>query len=138
MWLGYFYNEPISFFLMIPEINQIIKHLNRKLHPFNKLRFLYYKNITRVITKTIGILFAVVPKHQRKGVEATMILSFSKPALSKQFRYTELEMNWIGDFNPTMMKILKQIGATIHKTYVTYRYLFDPSAVFVRALQVKQ
>ncbi len=138
LWFGFYDGEPVSFFLMIPEINQVVKHLNGKMHLLNKLRFLYYKDVRKVITKAVGILFGVVPEHQGKGVEAAMILAFANLACSNNFHYKELEMNWIGDFNPTMMKVLEQIGATIRKTLVTYRFLFDPSIKFERAARVNR
>lgn len=133
LWFGYYDGEPISFFLMIPEINHIIKHLKGKLNWIHKLRFAYSKDLKKIVTKATGLLFGVIPEHQGKGVEAAMIMAFAKLALSVNFRYIELEMHWIGDFNLPMMKVLEQIGVTIRKTYVTYRYLFDPSIVFQRA-----
>jgi len=133
LWFGYYKGEPISFYLMIPEINQILKYMNGKLHLVNKLRFLWYKDVRKVIDKAVGILFGVVPEHRGKGVEAAMIHEFSKVAYSENFQYKELEMNWIADYNPPMMKVLEQIGATVTKTLVTYRYIFDPSIEFKRA-----
>ncbi len=133
LWFGYYKNEPISFYLMIPEINQILKYMNGKMHWFNKLRFLWYKDVKKVITKATGILFGVVPEHRGKGVEAAMIHEFTKVAYSESFRYKELEMNWIADYNPPMMKVLEQIGATVEKTLTTYRYIFDPAIKFERA-----
>jgi hypothetical protein len=60
-------------------------------------------------------------------------MAFARLALSDRFPYRELEFNWIGDFNPSMMHLLDQIGATIIKTHITYRYLFDRTAPFERA-----
>jgi len=78
-------------------------------------------------------VFGVVPEHQRKGVEAAMIVSASKLFQQKgQVPYTELQMNWIGDFNPKMMHVAEQIGAKVYKTHHTYRYLFDRNKEFKR------
>jgi hypothetical protein len=85
------------------------------------------------LTKAFGLIFGIVPEHQRKGVEGALIMSFAKLALSDRFPYKELEFNWIGDFNPSMMHLLDQIGAKIIKTHITYRYLFDRDAPFERA-----
>ncbi len=136
LWFGYYKDEPISFFLMIPEINQILKHMNGRIHLLNKLRFLWYKDVQKVITKAVGLLFGVVPEHRGKGVEAAMIYEFSKIAYSENFQYKELEMNWIADYNPPMNKVLRQIGATVTKRLATYRYLFDPAIPFERAALV--
>jgi GNAT superfamily N-acetyltransferase len=79
------------------------------------------------------MIFGVVPEHQGKGVESAILLRFEKEIKEKGFPYSDLEMNWIGDFNPVMMKFVEQIGGKIYKTHVTYRYLFDRSKEFKRA-----
>jgi len=48
------------------------------------------------------------------------------------FHYTDLEMNWVGDFNPGMMHVAEQVGGKIIKTHITYRYLFDRNVPFKR------
>jgi len=129
---GYYKDEPIAFFIMLPEINQIIMHLNGKMNLIGKLKFKYYQ-LTNSITKAFGVIFGVIPAYQAKGVEGLLIMAFAKIIMSKDLPYKDLELNWIGDFNPSMMKIAEQIGARIHKTHVTYRYLFDRTKEFKRA-----
>lgn len=133
LWFGFYKDEPVCFFLMLPEVNQIIRHLNGKLNLIGKIRFLWYRHFSGELTKAFGQIFGIVPEHQRKGVEGALIMAFAKLALSKDFRYKDLEMNWIGDYNPSMMHLLDQIGARIIKTHITYRYLFDRNAPFERA-----
>ena len=133
LWFGFYKDEPICFFLMLPEINQIVKHLNGKMNLAGKLRFMYYRRLAGGLTKAFGLIFGIVPKYQRRGVEGALITSFAQLALSKRFPYRELEFNWIGDFNPSMMHLLDEIGAKICKTHITYRYLFDRNAEFERA-----
>lgn len=132
MWFAYYDNQPVAFFIMIPEINQIVKHLNGNFGLFNKLRFLYLKR-KKVCTKILGLIFGIVPDQQGKGLEGSLIMSFADIAWSSNFHYKELELNWIGDFNPSMMRVAEQIGANILKTHVTYRYLFDRTKEFKRA-----
>ncbi len=133
LWFGFYRDEPVCFFLMLPEINQIVRHLNGKLNHIGKLKFLWYRHIRKELDKAFGLIFGIVPEHQRKGVEGALIMSFARLAMSKEFPYKELELNWIGDFNPSMMHLADQIGATIIKTHITYRYLFDRNAPFERA-----
>jgi hypothetical protein len=135
MIFTYYQNEPVAFFLMHPEINQIIKHLNGKLNWWGKLKFWYLLK-TGHCTKVLGQIFGVVPEHRGKGLEGAQIMKFAEIAFSPNFNYKEIEMNWIGDFNPVMMKVVEQIGASIAKTYVTYRYLFDRTKEFKRAKRV--
>ena len=48
-------------------------------------------------------------------------------------RFDEIEMDWIGDFNPAMSRVAEQMGGTMYKTHLTYRYLFDRTKPFKRA-----
>ena len=136
LWFGFYRDEPICFFIMLPEINQIVRHLDGNMNQLGKLRFLWHRHVRRELTKAFGLIFGIVPEHQRRGVEGALIMSFARLALSARFPYKELEFNWIGDFNPSMMHLLDQIGASIIKTHITYRYLFDRSALFERAPRV--
>ncbi len=136
LWFGYYKDEPVCFFLMLPEINPIIRKLKGKMNFQGKVKFLWHRHIARTTRRAFGLIFGVVPEHQRKGVEGALIAAFGEIALKPSFPYKELEFNWIGDFNPSMMHLLEQIGATISKTHVTYRYLFDRNAPFERAKRV--
>ncbi len=133
LWFGYYGDEPIAFFLMMPDINQIIRHLNGKFGLWQKMLFFYHLRIKKSITGLIGIIFGVIPEHQGKGLEGALVVSFEKVALRKDFPYTDLELNWIADFNPAMMKVAAQVGGQVRKTHITYRYLFDRSKPFQRA-----
>ncbi len=134
--LAYHKGKPIGFFIMMQDISQIFKNFNGKLNLINKLRFMYQLKVRKRVTRIIGRLFGVVPEHQGRGVEGGLVVAFEKQALGTIFKYTDLELNWIGDFNPTMMKVCEQIGSKIYKTHVTYRYLFDRNAPFERATRV--
>ena len=133
---GYYKNEPVAFFIMMPDINQIIMEFDGKLYMINKLKLIFKIKYTSATDKVIGRIFGVVPEHQGRGVEAGLIKTFEKIVIKPKFHYKDLEMNWIGDFNPIMMKVCEQIGATILKTHITYRYLFDRSLPFKRAKRV--
>ena len=136
VYFAYYKDEPVAFFIMIPDIFQIFKKFNGKLNWFNKLRFIFEFKYRKSINRIIGRIFGIVPEHQGKGLEGGLIMAFEKQALAPGFPYTDLELNWIGDFNPAMMKVCEQIGAVIYKTHVTYRYLFDRNKPFERARTV--
>ena len=133
MVFGYYQNRPISFYLMIPDLYQVTKKFNGKFHLFNKLRLLFDLKVRKVSTRVVGLIFGVVPDFQNKGVADGMILTFEDEVAKAGFQYTDLEMNWIGDFNPTMIKLIEYIGGTVRKTHITYRYFFDRNKTFQRA-----
>jgi len=130
LYYGYYEDDPIAFFIMIPEMNQVFKHVNGKLDLIGKLKFLYYKP---KVQKIFGVVFGVVPEHQGKGVEAAIVRAFSDMAWDDpKFPYQYIEFNWIGDFNPKMMRVCENVGGKIYKTHHTYRKLFDPNRPFER------
>ncbi len=131
LYFGFYKGEPISFFLSLPEINQIFKHVNGKLDWLGKLKFVWYQ-FRKINTKAFGILFGVVPEHQGKGADGAMILAARKVLQDEYKRYVEYEMNWIGDFNPKMITVVEQVGGFVSKTHITYRKLFDDSKPFRR------
>ncbi len=131
IWFGYYNNEPIAFFLSLPEVNQIFKHLNGKLNLIGKLKFLWH-TLLRTNRKAFGVLFGVVPAHQGKGVDGAIIEEFRQLHQVKINRYDEYEMNWIGDFNSKMIRVVEQINAPVVKRHATYRKLFDESKPFKR------
>lgn len=125
-------NKPIAFFIMIPDLYQIIRKFNGNFNIINKLRLLYELKVKKTCTRAVGMIFGVVPEFQGKGVAEGMIVYF-EDEIAKGVNYTDLEMNWIGDFNPRMIKLVKQIGGEVRKTHITYRYLFDREKEFKRA-----
>ncbi|MEJ0034028.1 MAG: hypothetical protein WDO15_28515 [Bacteroidota bacterium] len=131
LWFGFYKGEPVIFFLSLPEVNQVFKYLDGKLDLLGKIKFLWYK-FRKVDRKAFGILFGIVPEHQGKGLDGAIIMHFRKLIQEDYKRYDEYEMNWIGDFNPRMIRVVEQINTEKWKTHATYRYLFDRSRPFKR------
>lgn len=132
IWFAYYEENPVGFFVSIPDVNQlIVKFLNGKLTLWGKLLFLWRKKRKKCKTM-FGIVFGVVPEHQKKGVEIAMIVEARNVIQRGNMPYDELQMNWIGDFNPKMMRVAEQIGAKVYKTHHTYRYNFDREKQFER------
>lgn len=131
--LAHYDNQPIGFFIMIPDINQLITRNNGKMNWFNKIKLILDLKVLKKCNRVIGLIFAVIPEFQGKGIEAGLAMKFAENTEERHFPYSLLEMNWIGDFNPTMMKLVELIGGEIYKTHVTYRYLFNRTKPFHRA-----
>ncbi|MFP4366949.1 MAG: hypothetical protein ACLFQA_07640 [Bacteroidales bacterium] len=136
IWFAYNKDEPVGFYIMIPEVNQIIKHLDGKMDLLGKIKFLYHK-WKKTCKKAYGVIFGVIPRFQGKGIEGGMIMAFADIAVKPGFQYRNLELNWIADFNPAMIKLANQLAFSIYKTHVTYRYLFDREKEFTRAKSLK-
>lgn len=132
LYFAFYKGEPVSFFISIPEINQIFKYVNGKMNWLGKVKFIWH-TFRKTNRKAFGILFGVIPDHQGKGVDGALIMAAKKNFEEKYDRYDEYEMNWIGDFNPKMINVVEQVGAEVVKKHATYRKLFDSSKPFKRA-----
>jgi len=130
IWLAYSKGKPIAIYLMYPDVNMILKHLNGKLNLPAMLRFLCLKR-NGAMTRARGVLMGVIPAFQGRGIEAGIILNLVR-VFEKKPWYTEIEFSWVGDFNPKMRKIFMSVGCKSVKRYITYRYLFDRNAEFKR------
>ena len=133
IWYAYYNNEPIAFFMFLPDANQIFRHLNGKLHLINKLRFLNYKR-KNTITRARGTAAGVVPKFQNSGVESGIFYQM-KQVMDQKPHFKQFELSWVGDFNPKMIALYKATGAYHTKTHHTYRYLFDQGKIFKRYME---
>jgi hypothetical protein len=132
IWFAYHHERPIAMFINLPDLNQWFKYMKGKFHLLNKLYFLYLKKF-KPNHKLTGLVFGVDPEYQGIGIDAFLIAESSKMLQSGEMPYTDYEMQWIGDFNPKMIKIAEKLGDTfISRKLATYRYLFDQSQTFKR------
>lgn len=132
IWYGYYKEEPIAIYMNIPEVNQIFKHVNGKMNLLGKLKFAAHR-FFKTNKKMLGLVYGIVPEYQGKGVDGALIVATGKMVQEEYPRYPLLEMNWIGDFNPKMIRVAEQLEAKVVKTHATYRKLFDPNAEFKRS-----
>jgi hypothetical protein len=130
VWFAYHKGRPVAMWLNIPDINQIVRHLNGQFHLLAKLKFLILK-LRKMCTGMVGVVFGVIPEFQGTGIDYYMIVEGEKEIKSNT-NYRELELQWQGDFNPKMLNISKNLEAEKARTLVTYRYLFDRDAKFER------
>lgn len=129
-WFVYENEKPIAMWMNIPDLNQWIKFFNGKFGLLQKILFLIIKKF-RKNKKMVGLVFGIIPEWQRKGIDGFMIWEGTK-----HFRETtdfiDYEMQWIGDFNPKMIKIAESLETKVTRKLATFRYLFDQTKEFKR------
>ena len=133
IYFAYFNDEPIGFFINLPDLNRVIGPFNGKLNLFNKLRLMWALKRGKA-DRIFGLIFGIMPEHQGKGVESGLIRCMEREVEKGSIRqYKSLELAWIGDFNPVMMRMVESyVCASRHKMHTTYRYLFDRTKEFKR------
>ncbi len=130
IWFAYFNEKPIAFFILFPDLNQILKYFKGNLNLWNKLRFIYFKTIHKM-TRMRAIVGGVHPSYQNSGVESAIFLKLYEVFRRKPW-FKELELSWVGDFNPKMIAIYEALGASKAKVHITYRYLINDKLPFIR------
>ncbi len=137
IYFAFHEDKPIGFFIMVPEINSVIKPLNGKLNFINKLRFIYSLKFKKVSRIAQGVIFGVIPEFRGKSIESGLMNCFVDEMRKGNVSYQWLELAWVGDFNPLMMSMVQRyIRAKKIKNHITYRYNFDREREFERAPRV--
>ena len=122
IWFAYYNDEPIAFVLCLPDVNQILRHVNGKLNLWGKLKFLWYKNRTTIDRLRI-IIMGCKKKYQNHGIESALIRCLQLEVLPRN-TIKGVELAWVGDFNEKMMSIHEATGAKRDKVHRTYRVVF--------------
>jgi hypothetical protein len=131
IWFAYKEGRPVGMVVAFPDLNQVLAHFSGRLNNWVKIiKFLWLKS-GKTITRNRVLLAGVIPEYQNSGVIASLFLQFAI-ATKKRKHFNEIELSWVGDYNPRMRKVYEQIGAVQMKKHVTYRYMLDPSVPFER------
>mgnify|MGYP000847448729 FL=1 len=123
IWFAYSDGEPIAFLIMIPDANEMLKHFNGKISLFGKLKFAYLR-WKGVFTRARITVMGIRPKFQKSGIESAIFWHMEK-VMKKRPNYKEIELSWVGDFNPKMRQLHESVGGYFAKRHITYRYLFN-------------
>src|SRR5690606_30253225 len=84
IWFGYYKEEPVAFYINLPEVNQIFKHVNGKLDLVEKL--LSLRHIWTNTNRTMqGRVLIVVPEQQLKALDGAIIAALSE-MVQKKYR----------------------------------------------------
>ncbi|GAB4541038.1 MAG: GNAT family N-acetyltransferase [Anaerolineae bacterium] len=112
--------EPVGVSVAIPDINQVLKHLDGRLFPLGWLKALWY---ARKITVARLMIMGVIQEYRGRGIEALLIAETLKAAVLNG--YQSIEMSWILENNDMMNRIILSVGqpygAHVYRTYRIYQ-----------------
>jgi hypothetical protein len=135
IWFGYVNEEPAAFMVCVPDVNQIIKHMHGKTHIMAKLKFAYHR-WKGSINRLRVVIMGVKPAFQKLGLESALIMNAHRIVMPLN-HYKEVDLSWVGDFNPKMRALHESTGATLGKKHLTYRCLFNDTKDFKRSTIIK-
>lgn len=122
IWFAYHGTEPIAFEVMLPDINQLFRYFNGKMNLWGKIK-VGLKGKKRIFTRTRITIMGVKPHYQKSGIESALFWHMNT-VMKKNPQYTEVELSWVGDFNPKMRMIHEAVGGVFSKRHLTYRKYF--------------
>jgi len=129
---AYVENEPAGVLFCLPDLNQIIKPFRGKPTWWDLLLFLWRKRNDYewyrkrgILTRGRVILIGVRPRFQKYGLEVGLAMYSMDDA--RKMGFQEIELGWVGDFNPLSRRLQEATGAKPGKIHRTYRYVFDPA-----------
>ena len=76
IYFAYYNDEPIGFFIMVPDLNRVIGSFNGKFGWWNKLRLMWALKVAHKADRVLGLIFGVTPEFHGKGIEAGIIREF--------------------------------------------------------------
>jgi hypothetical protein len=129
---AFYKGQPIGFYISLPELNQIFKHVNGNLNLIGKLKFLYHK-IRKTPNRMTGIIFGVSRAWHGRGVEAAMIVFGEKTIIPEghiQGHGPHLDRRLQPKNDQSSRKFRYHRSG---ESFIHYRYQFDRSKPFERA-----
>lgn len=123
IWFAYYNDEPIAAIICLPDVNQLLKHVNGKLDLWGKVKFLWYSK-TATVDRLRIIVMGCKKKFQNHGIESALIRCLQEEVLPRNV-IKGVELAWVGDFNDKMLALHEATGARQDKIHRTYRYHFN-------------
>jgi GNAT superfamily N-acetyltransferase len=108
--------QAVGWFPAIPNMNEVLIHLNGLRHPWDYLRLLKY---ARYKPKSIAIKSVVVPpEYWDTGVAVLLFAEMGRRAAAKGYTWADLSLT--GEDNTDTWPIAHRLGAKIYKRYRFY------------------
>ena len=109
--------KAVGWFPGVPNMNEVLIHLNGLRYPWDYLRVLKY---SRLKPRCLAIKsVAVVPEHWDTGAGVLLFAEMARRATAKGYLWADLSLT--GDENPDTFPLAHRMGAKIYKHYRFYR-----------------
>jgi GNAT superfamily N-acetyltransferase len=110
--------QAVACFVSIPDLNQVIRHLNGRLTPWG---LLYARARRRRIDTVRVALLGVKKLYRGVGIDLRLLMESWKQRATHRLH---LELAWVLEDNESMIRILQEIGAVAYKRYRLYQKTF--------------
>ncbi len=121
MLLAFVDDEPASFVVCVPDLNEISKETGGRLRWWHYPKLFWFKRRARHLR---SLVYGTKPKFRKMGLEAltfTRGIQYTREAVPS-LEY--LEGAWVSEKNWLMQRSLEALGCRHHKTHRTYKWEF--------------
>ena len=110
-------DQTVGFFPGIPNLNEILIHVNGLRYPWDYLKMLRYRHLqpTGLAIKSVLVL----PEYWGTGVSLMLFSEMLKRAREKGYRWVDLSLT--SEDNPKTPMLAKRMGGKIYKRYRVYQ-----------------
>jgi GNAT superfamily N-acetyltransferase len=109
--------KPIGFFPAVPNMNEVLIHLNGLRYPWDNLKALWY---SRQKSKSASIKSVLVlPEYWGSGAIILLMEEMANRLIERGYNWADLSLT--SDDNPNTPILAEHMGAKIYKRYRVYR-----------------
>ena len=114
-------DQTVGFFPGIPNLNEILQHLNGLRYPWDSLRYLKYKSLQPKCLAIKSVL--VLPEYWGSGVSLMLFSEMLRRAQAKGYQWVDLSLT--SSENPKTPRLAERLGGEIYKRYRVYQIPVD-------------
>ena len=115
-------DEPASFIVCVPDLNELSAETGGRLHWWHYPKLLRFKKRARHLRTTV---YGTLPKYRKMGLEALTFVRGIQMTKAAAPTLDYLEGTWVSEKNWLMQRSLEALGCYHHKTHRTYRWEVD-------------
>lgn len=108
--------EPAGMIIIVPDYNEVMKHLHGKLGVLGILKFLWYK---RKIKGVRLMILGVKKEFRQQGLESLLYYEAAKAMRTHGF--THCEFSWILEDNTMTNRAARSMNGTLYRKYRVYQ-----------------
>ena len=112
--------KPIGFFPALPNMNEVLIHINGLRYPWDYLKAAWYSRKEPASASIKSVL--VLPEYWGSGVAILLFAEMMKRLIASGYEW--FDMSLTSDDNPRTPVLAERMGAKVYKRYQVYRLHF--------------
>jgi hypothetical protein len=107
--------ETVGFLGLLPDMNQVLRHMRGKINPITILKALYHSRKVRDLRL---LLLGIKATHRTRGVDA--ILYREAFTAARRLGYRDVEFSWILEDNEAMKRVIDLMNSRLYRKFRVY------------------